>query len=415
VWGDEDGRVAEHDPVTSDPGTRSSAWASVVSAFAFHASIAGSLGPRFPAIKGRTGVSDSGLGIALVGFAAGLFVGTRLAAWPLRRFGSRPVLRLVVPLFAATLLGPAFARDLVSLAVALVAMGLASGLLDVAMNANAVVVERRAGRPIMSGIHGVWSAGLLASSGAAVVAAALDTSLLLHFGIVAAVIAFASLGLLRGLLGPLAEDVAGERAPRGGGSVSWPAVLPLGLIGFCSFLGEGSMHDWSAVYLNETLGASPATAALGFTGFALGMTVSRFVADRLIVRYGSVRVVRAGGLVASAGLVIGLLVPGAAAAIAGFTVLGAALAPVVPTVFSAAGNIGAGATALGWVVTISYVGGILGPGLIGFTAQVTGLRAALGIPAALALVIAALAGRAVVAPGSSRRADVPPPPTEGPW
>jgi fucose permease len=265
----------------------------------------------------------------------------------------------------------------------------------------------------MSGIHGVWSAGLLASSGAAVVAAALDTSLVVHFGIVATVVAVASLRLLCGLLNPRAEDV-GERAPSGG-SVSWPAVLPLGLIGFCSFLGEGSMHDWSAVYLNETLGASPAIAAIGFAGFALGMTVSRFVADRLIVRYGSVRVVRAGGLVASAGLVLGLVLPGAAAAIAGFTVLGAALAPVVPTVFSAAGNVGAGATALGWVVTISYVGGILGPGLIGFTAQVTGLRTALGIPAALALVIAALAGRVVTAPGSPRRGDVPPAPAEGPW
>jgi fucose permease len=266
----------------------------------------------------------------------------------------------------------------------------------------------------MSGIHGVWSAGLLASSGAAVVAAALDTSLVVHFGIVATVVAVASLRLLRGLLNPRAEDVGGERAPHGG-SVSWPAVLPLGLIGFCSFLGEGSMHDWSAVYLNETLGASPAIAATGFAGFALGMTVSRFVADRLIVRYGSVRVVRAGGLVASAGLALGLVMPGPAAAIAGFTVLGAALAPVVPTVFSAAGNVGAGATALGWVVTISYVGGILGPGLIGFTAQITGLRIALGIPAALGLVIAALAGGAVTAPGSSRRADVPSPPTEGPW
>jgi MFS family permease len=387
---------------------------SVVAAFAIHAAISGSLGPRLPAIKARTGLSDAGLGAALVGFAVGLFAGTRLASWPVRRFGSRATLRVGMPLFAASLIGPALADDLASLTLALVLMGIASGLMDVAMNANAVVVERGVGRPIMSGIHGVWSAGLLAASIAAAVAAALGTTPLRQFVLVAAVLAPASVPLLAGLVTGREEEREPASDPRRG--FPWAEVVPLGVIGFCSFLGEGAMHDWSAVYLREPLGTSQGVAALGFAGFALGMTVSRFLADGLSIRFGPVALVRAGGLVAAAGLAFGLLVAEPVVAIAGFTVLGAALAPVVPTVFSAAGNLGtgSGAASLGWVVTISYLGGTLGPGLIGFTSRATGLRTALLVPVALALVIAALAGRVRTAQRAPR-VDAPVPPAEGPW
>jgi MFS family permease len=387
---------------------------SVVAAFAIHAAISGSLGPRLPAIKARTGLSDAGLGAALVGFAVGLFAGTRLASWPVRRFGSRATLRVGMPLFAASLIGPALADDLASLTLALVLMGIASGLMDVAMNANAVVVERGVGRPIMSGIHGVWSAGLLAASIAAAVAAALGTTPLRQFVLVAAVLAPASVPLLAGLVTGREEEREQAAEPRRG--FPWAEVVPLGVIGFCSFLGEGAMHDWSAVYLREPLGTSQGVAALGFAGFALGMTVSRFLADGLSIRFGPVALVRAGGLVAAAGLAFGLLVAEPVVAIAGFTVLGAALAPVVPTVFSAAGNLGtgSGAASLGWVVTISYLGGTLGPGLIGFTSRAMGLRSALLVPVALALVIAALAGRVRTAQRAPR-VDAPVPPAKGPW
>lgn len=388
---------------------------SVASAFAIHAAISGSLGPRLPAIKARAGLSDAGLGIALVGFAVGLFAGTRLASWPVRRYGSRAVLRIGIPFFAASLIGPAIADALVPLTITLILMGIAAGLLDVAMNANAVVVEREARRPIMSGIHGVWSAGLLVASVAAASAAALDVDPLGHFVIVGALLATASVPLLRGLIADrpeVARPPRGEKQP----ATPWAEVVPLGLIGFCSFLGEGAMHDWSAVYLREPLGTSQAVAALGFAGFALGMTVSRFVADGLSIRFGPVALVRAGGLLAAAGLGLSLLVPEPVVAIAGFTVLGATLAPVVPTVFSAAGNLGAGssATSLAWVVTISYVGGTLGPGLIGFTSRSMGLRVALLVPVMLALVIAALAGQVRTAQRALRVRGEPPP-AEGPW
>jgi MFS family permease len=335
-------------------------------------------------------VSDAGLGAALAGYAVGLFVGTRVAAWPLRRFGSRTTLLAVVPMLGLTLMGSALADDLRELTAALVVMGVASGAVDVAMNANAVVVERRAGRSIMSGIHGAWSAALLATSVVAAGAAALELSPGQHFGAIALAVAVGSFPLLHRLLND-GGQVASAEASRDGTRTPWSAVIPLGAIGFCSFLGEGSAHDWSAVYLRDGLGTTPAVAALPFAGFAIGMTASRLVADRLVIRFGAATVARVCGLAAAAGLGLGLVVTHPVVTVAGFTLLGAALAPVIPLVFSAAGNVGGGARTLGWVVTISYVGGMLGPAVIGVAAGAVGLRLALGVVVLMALVIAALA------------------------
>ena len=378
--------------------------ASVVGAFALHAAVAGTLGPRLPAVKEQAGITDGELGVALAVFAVGLFVGTRVVGTLLDRLGTRGVLRGGMPLLGVSLLGPAFAESLPSLAASLFVVGALSGVLDVAMNANAVFVERSYGRPIMSSIHGTWSAGMLVASGGAAAAAALDVSVRLHFGLAALAIALLSAPALGHLAA--AADVPQERVPGARTRAYLPArpVLLLGIIGFCSFLGEGAAIDWSAVYVDESLDASRGVAALAFVAFSVGITASRFLVDRIAARLGPVAVVRWGATLAATGLALGLAVPETAAAITGFALLGAGLAPVVPTVFSAAGNmrVRSGRTALAVVVTISYLGSILGPALIGLVTSLVGLRAALGIPVLLALVAATLAARVASAPGGRR-------------
>jgi MFS family permease len=136
--------------------------------------------------------------------------------------------------------------------------------------------------------------------------------------------------------------------------------------------------------------------------------LARFCADRLSARVGPVAVVRVGGVLAALGLALGLSVAEVPAALVGFALLGLGLAPIVPTVFSAAGNLAGGARALGWVVTMSYVGSVLGPAAIGFLAHTVGLRAGLAIPAALALVAAVLAPFARTAAGPEPAAPEPP-------
>ena len=155
------------------------------------------------------------------------------------------------------------------------------------------------------------------------------------------------------------------------------------MIGFCSFLGEGAAADWSGVFLHEDAGASAGLAAFAFTAFAIGMVLSRFSADRLSARFGPVAIVRAGGLLAGFGLILGLAIVEVPVVLVAFVLLGLGLAPIVPTVFSAGGNLGTGARALGWVVTMSYVGSVLGPAAVGAVAHGVGLDGGSAIPPSL--------------------------------
>jgi MFS family permease len=362
----------------------------VSAAFLIHSTVSGTWAPRLPAIKESLGLSDGELGTALVGLAIGLVVGTRLAGAPVDRFGSRPVMRVGFPLLAATLLLPGLADSLVALFLSLFVLGLASGALDVAMNAQGIEVERHLGRPILSGLHGLWSVGLGIGAGVAALAAAIGADPLEHFAVVAVVLAVASLVFLRGLL-PAHDQLREESGGAEPADVRWtPALVLLGVIAFCSFVGEGSASDWSAVYMTQELGTSQALGALAFAAFAVTMALARFAADPLRGRVGNVVLVRGGSLIAAAGLGIALLAHEPAAGIAGFALLGLGLAPVVPIAFSAAGDLDARATGrlVGRVATVGYVGSVAGPIMIGWLAEATSLRASLGLVVVLAVVIA---------------------------
>src|SRR5918994_1090328 len=150
------------------------AYRAVAASFLIHSTVSGTWAPRLPAIKESLDLSDGELGTALVGLAIGLVVGTRLAGLPVDRFGSRPMMRAGFPLLAGTLLLPGLAGNGATLFAALLVLGVASGALDVAMNAQGIEVERRLGRPILSGLHGLWSGGLGIGAGVAAIAAAID-------------------------------------------------------------------------------------------------------------------------------------------------------------------------------------------------------------------------------------------------
>jgi MFS family permease len=361
----------------------------VSAAFLIHSTVSGTWAPRLPAIKESLGLSDGELGTALVGLAIGLVVGTRLAGAPVDRFGSRPVMRAGFPLLAATLVLPGLANSMVVLFLSLFVLGVASGALDVAMNAQGIEVERHLRRPILSGLHGLWSVGLGIGAGLAALAAAIDVEPLEHFAVVAGVLALASVVFLRGLLAahrPAPGAPAEEQV-----TVRWtPALILLGVIAFCSFVGEGSASDWSAVYLTQELGASDTLGAVAFGAFAVTMAIARFAADPLRARLGNVVLVRGGSLIAATGLGLGLAVHEPAAAIAGFALLGLGLAPVVPIAFSAAADLDPRATGrlVGRVATLGYVGSVAGPITIGWLAEATSLRMSLGLVVVLAVAIA---------------------------
>jgi MFS family permease len=361
--------------------------------FALHAAVSGSWGPRLPQLKDGAGASQTELGWILAGFATGLFAGTRLAAWPVSRIGSRATIRIGIVLLAATLVSLAWATSLGRLATTFVILGLVSGGVDVANNAQAISVQRRFGRSVMHRLHGTWSAGALAAAAVSAVAARFDVPLSVHFGVVGAFVIATAFVACRRLL-PGTEGIREAEAPPDARRIGLVTLLFLGLLGFSSLLIEAAAADWSAVYLRETLGAGSAVAAVGFVAFASGMTVWRlFLGDRSVSRHDPVTVIRVAGIGVAAGFTLAA-VSATPTAIVAFALIGFSVGPVAPTVFSRAGNLRLGqhGTALVWVVTLSYLGSIVGPATIGLVAGRFDLRVALLVPAAFGLVVAAAAG-----------------------
>ncbi len=364
--------------------------AAVTATFAAHALVAGSVGPWIPRLKAESDLDAAGLGIALTGYAVGLVLGTRLAGPALRWAGGRRVVRIGIPLFALALAALPYAEGLSVLVAAFAALGVASGLLDVAMNTEVVAVEQRFDRRIMSMMHGTWSVAMLAGAALASVALAVGMSIRVALPLVAALLVAGSFPLLRWLPAPHEAPSDLTQSPSTSDARPMGRVLLLCLVGFGAFLTEGVAAEWSAVYLNESVGTGLATAGLGVVAFSVGMTISRFTADRLSIRFDPTVLVRVGTTVAAVALITAVVVNEVIVAMAALTLIGLFVGPAVPLAFRAAGSIvlGPGRTALGLVVTAGYVGSIVGPLAVGFTADQVGLRTAFAIPAATCLLAA---------------------------
>jgi fucose permease len=279
---------------------------------------------------------------------------------------------------------------LVGLGLALLAVGAASGALDVSMNAQGVAVERRYRRPIMSSLHGMFSLGGMSGAAAtALIASRLD--LFPHFLLVGALIVVLGLLACAPMLAASTED---RSAGPGFAKPSLGLLVP-GVVALSSLLSEGAMADWSAVYLSESLGAGTALAAAAFAAFSLAMAIGRFAGDRLVAKAGGDLVVRAGAALAAAGLAATLLVGHPLAAVIGFALVGAGLSCTFPVVLSAAARSPEmpPSAAIAAVCTLGYLGFLVGPPAIGGLAELIGLPAALGLVVLLCALVAALGSR----------------------
>ena len=376
---------------------------------------------RIPAVKDALHLSAEQLGFALVAPAAGSLVSMQFAGRLTARFGSGPVTRVVATLLPLPLVGAAVSDTLGWLVLSLLTFGIIDGLGDVFSNAHGIAVERALRRPVMNGLHASWTLGGIAGSSAAGLAVAAGVGVQAHFAVMAAVVAVGQAGLTSRLLpGSADRRPAGEQRAAGGGpgeagigngpsrsrwTAGWslPVAL-LGMLAFCCMLGEGAAN-WSGVFLIEQRGTSPAVAALGFIAFNTLMTVGRLVGDRLHARVGPVRLVRTAVVLGTSSLVAGLAVPVPAVTIAAFGLFGLGLSVVVPILVSAAGHGGvtrdsttaAAGASVAKITTISYVGLLSGPALIGWLGQQAGLTAALMLPAVLTAAVALGAGATVAA------------------
>jgi MFS family permease len=343
---------------------------------------------RVPAIQQQLDLSPGELGIALFGAPAGLLAAQPLAGALTVRHGSRPLVA-AAPLYLSAVVLPALAVDMATLLLALIVVGAANGVLDIAMNTQGVAVERRLGTRLFSSLHAAFSFGVLAGAGSAAAVAAAGVDPLPHLAVDGAVSAALAVLLARGLV----RDEGRPEGPR----FARPSrrLAALGVIAFCALMAEGAIFDWSGVYLADEAGAAPGVAPLGLTAFSLTMGVGRLVGDALAERIGAGVAVRGGALVAALGLGLALAFPEPVVAIAGFTVMGAGLSVVFPLALRAAGMHGdAGGPSLAAVSTVGYVGFLAGPPLIGSLADASSLRAALALVCGLCLAAAVSARRA---------------------
>jgi MFS family permease len=364
-------------------------------------------GARLPAIKESLQLSDGRLGLALFAMPAGSVLTLPLSGRIADRVGLARMLRVAGVLNPAALVPLGLAPYTGSLAVLMAGLavyGALFGLLDVSMNACAARLELGYGRPIMSSLHAGYSIAGLAGAGIGGISAWLGIGLLPTFAATAA--ALIVLGLLLGPrvtlpAVPAVPEPAGD-APRRTLRQLTTVIWILGLLALCGQVGEGSAGDWSAVYLHVNLGTAPGVAAVALGAFSVTMAAGRLAGDRLAARFGPVWLVRVSGLVAGAGMAAGLLadaVPGLrpvwpAAAIAGFALLGAGLAGIFPQIVTVAARLDPARAGrnIGRIAAVSYTGLLSGPVAIGAIASLVGLRNALLVPAALALLVTGAAG-----------------------
>ncbi len=376
---------------------RRARWA-IALVFAVHGAVTGSFATRVPWIQDHTGVSAGELGIALAAPAIGASVAMPLAGRITHRFGALAALRGLLVLWCLSLALPAFCPGLYALCLALFAYGATSGMADVAMNALGVETEQRLGRSIMSGLHGMWSVGVLAGSAVGTAAAHADVDARLHLPLVSAVLTVLGVLVCQGVL-DLRSAPDEQPPPRF--ALPPRSALAIGAVGFCAIFAEGASLDWSAVYLRDVAGTSPGAAAVSTTAFACTMAVARLAGDRLVERFGPVRAVRAGGVLAVLGGAVVVTAVHPAAVVGGFGLMGLGVALVVPLAFAAAGRRGpVPSQSIAGVATIVYTAGLIAPSAVGSIAQATSLTVSFGLVTVLASALVAAAG--VLGPAQGR-------------
>lgn len=356
------------------------------SLFLLHGFVAASWVARIPAVSEGLGLGAAVLGTVLMGNMAGSLLGGFTSGGLVDRFGSHRVAQLAALAGVGALLSLALLPSAPLLFVGLAVYGLLMSHLNIAINAQATALEARYGRPIFSTFHALWSLGALvgALSGAGLAGLGLDPRL--HFALVglagAATVGAGGRWLLEAPVPPIRRVFALPRGP----------LLFLGLMGFCTAISDGSIPGWSGVYLRG-LGAPESVAAMGFAVHQSVMLLGRLSGDRLAARYGAVRVVRFGALFGGLGLALGVLSQSVEGALLGIACMGWGMATLFPMMFAAAANTPGltPASAIASVSTMSTLGGLLGPILLGAVAEVGGVRSSFLLAAVLAGVVSWLA------------------------
>lgn len=344
-----------------------------LSAFFSAGFITASWAVLIPLIKSHLLIGDGTMGLLLLCLGGGALLGMPLAGITTSKYGCKPV--LIVAIIGYILLYPTipYSPSVSLLACQLVAFGMFIGVTDCAMNIQGVAVEKAVAKPIMSGFHGFYSLGGM--SGAVVMTLLMSSGLSVLFAALL-IITIISVLLITSYTGFRQDKPAQSDAffalPKG-------TVVYIGIVCTILFLAEGTVLDWSGIFLNEYRDISKQYAGIGVASFSIAMTFGRLTGDRAISHFGARRILTAGGIIAISGFLISLVVDYWPVTILGYVLIGLGCSNIVPIMFTAAGKQETMSEnmAITAVSTLGYMGVLAGPALVGFGAEITGLHVSL--------------------------------------
>eukprot|EP01133_Synstelium_polycarpum_P011754 gene11754-13714_t len=353
--------------------------------------------PMVPYAKERLGLNNADLGLLLLLLGGGAISMMPVSGILAHRYGTRIVIRYAALIMALTLPLLLLISSPVWMGLALFIFGSAVGVVDVAMNSHGVQVQNASDKPIMSALHGLFSVGGLFGS--------LGLGFLMKAGLSPVTAAICIAVLLVGIVfwnyrfllddrkeKELIRRFSVSAKDQNVKSFSWlkASVLFLGLMCFSSFLSEGAMLDWSAVFLSENKGVNPELAGVGYACFSVAMAIMRLLGDRIVSRLAGKTVVTVGAIIAASGLFLAVFSPWVFASLLGFVLLGIGAANIVPVFFSEGGRLKdvPATIAIPVISTMGYAGQLAGPALLGFIAYHFSLNAAFLFIAGLLLIVA---------------------------
>ena len=344
--------------------------------------------PMIPYVQERFALDPQQLGLLLLCIGIGSFCSMPLTGFLASRLGCRTLIYSGVCVLSACLIAITLVQQIYVMAAVLFIFGISSVILDVTSNINAARVDLMVGRPIMSGLHGLYSVGGFAGSLSVTFALSAGSALPVTGCIAAALCLAVVFAGCRHVLTAANAAVEGESAD-GTGRALHPLVLLIGVLCFIMFMTEGSMLDWSGVFLNKERGVSIEHAGYGYAAFAIAMTICRLTGDKIVATLGRRRVLVMGAIFAAAGIALAVMVPHPMVSLVGFGMVGVGAANLVPQTISYAATERRVpiARAILIVNAIGYIGGLLGPALIGFVAHRIGLEETFLLLACLVLVV----------------------------
>ncbi len=346
---------------------------------------------RIPDIKSSLHLNDGQLGQVLFAMPLGQLMMMVVSGYLVNKFGSRIILITAMTLYAIALTLIPQANSFIQLFLVLFLFGITSNMANIAVNTQAVSLEALYKRNIMSSFHGLWSLGGLTGGILGAVFAETKFSIFTHLVIILILGVIGIIIFSRGLLAQDIKENSHAKTSKKAFKLD-SAIIILGLIGFGSMFCEGTMFDWSSVYFSTIIKPDETFVRMGYIASMGAMTFGRFVADRFVNRYQASVVLRFCGILITSGLLLATIAPGLIISTFGFLLIGLGVSSIVPICYSAAGRLKtmSASIAITAVSSISFLGFMIGPPLIGLLSEITDLRIALLAASSFGILIIVL-------------------------